>query len=151
MSTKNIRKKRMHGIIKDPQLQEQIRKVMEERNCTFEQLVKREINFSKDPDNDIHLQYQEIESSIFRRYKKQNLVVLMELFWDYTLNAAKGKYDLDKLLNDITADIDIGTYKNRTFVEEKSLAPPGKESAREFLSKWDRITSEILSAKKPRE
>lgn len=138
----------MHGVIKDPGLQKQIRMMMEERNCTFEQILKSEIDFKKDPDNDLYLRFQEIECSIIRRYKKENLRILMDLFWSYTILAAKGIYDLEKLLNDVNAGFLNDTYKNMEFIEKKSLIPSEQGSFRDFYRYWEEKISEIPSAKK---
>ncbi len=109
--------RRMHGVIKKPELQERIKKKMKDEDLTFEQYLEKYLKDYTDPDFDLYKKYEEIESALILRYRKDDphhkLRILMELFWSFIILSAKGKYDLDKLLHDVDADFQHGTYKKR--------------------------------------
>lgn len=109
----------MHGVIKNPELQERIKERMKEENLTFEEYLKRYLkDDSIDPDFELLQKFREIENVLIRRYakdetQKKKLTLLLEYFWSFGILAAKNKYDIDRLLYDIEADADCGTYKKR--------------------------------------
>lgn len=108
----------MHGVIKNPRLQERIKKKMAEEDLTFEEYIEKYLKDSVDLDHDLYMKYCEIEDALIRRYKKgdthqKQLRLLMEYFWSFTILSAKEKYDLDKLLHDLDADFEYETYKKR--------------------------------------
>lgn len=139
MSTRDKRKRR-HVVISDIAFHDQLMKKAQEEGVPVEKYLKRHLQTSDSPDYDQYVKYQEIEAEFVRRYGKQNLKILMEYFWVYIVNSAKGIFDLDKLLTTIHADIDRGTFEKKG-IEKKSLPPPGKESLNEFWEKWKREIS----------
>ncbi len=104
----------MHGVIKDPELKEKIKKVMKDEGITFEQLIKKYFEFPDDADAFIYREYySEFEKAILRKYKNPKLKDLMEECYFLIMKSAKDEYDASRLLYDIKADNEYGTYKKR--------------------------------------
>lgn len=104
---------RMHGVIRDQELQDIIKTRQKLENLTFEELIEKYLTFPENASDRIHHDYVEIESLLVKVYGKKKLQILMELLWILIINCARDNYDIEKLLHNINADIELGTYKKR--------------------------------------
>jgi hypothetical protein len=111
--------KRKHIFLSDNKLIEKLERIKHIEKATFDEIFEKYL-ILPDSDNIIHDKFIEIEKLIVSTYGKKNtnfndqkLRVLMELLWVMIVLSAKGDYDVDKLLHDITADFNYGIYKKR--------------------------------------
>jgi hypothetical protein len=104
---------RMHGVIKDQEMQERIKERMKIDNLTFEELLDKYLTYPEEASDTIHKNYKEVEDLIFKIYGKKSLKELMEVFWFMIINCAKGNYDINQIIQNMNADIKIGTYKKK--------------------------------------
>jgi hypothetical protein len=104
---------RMHGVIKNQEMQERIRDRMKIDNLTFEELLEKYLTYPEEAGDTIHKNYREVEELVVKIYGKKRLRELMEVFWILVINSAKGNFDIDLIIHNIDSDIRLGTYKKR--------------------------------------
>lgn len=104
--------KRKHIFISDRNLQEKIDQVKHVEDLTYDEIFAKYLNL---PDGDlaIYEKYLETQKLLERAYHNSKLKSLSELLWVLLIKSAKGEYDIDRLLHDVSADIEVRTYKKR--------------------------------------
>lgn len=104
---------RMHGVIKNQEMQERVKERMKIDNLTFEELLEKYLTYPEEAGDTIYRNYREVEDLIVKIYGKKSLRELMEVFWVLIINCAKGNFDINLIIHNMNSDIQLGTYKKR--------------------------------------
>jgi hypothetical protein len=111
--------KRKHIFLSDKNLIEKLDRIKHLENITFDEVFEKYLTLPES-DDIIHKEYIKVEKLMVLAYGKkdqvfndQRLRILMEYFWSMAILAAKGNYDIDKLLLDIDADFTHEIYKKK--------------------------------------
>ncbi|HWQ96306.1 MAG TPA: hypothetical protein VN368_02925 [Candidatus Methylomirabilis sp.] len=104
---------RMHGVIKNKEMQERIKDRMKFDNLTFEELLEKYLTYPEDACDAVHKNYRDVEDLIVKIYGKNSLKELMEVFWNVIINCAKGNFDINLVIHNMKSDIQLGTYKKK--------------------------------------
>ncbi len=104
---------RMHGVIRDPELQERIKERQKLENISFEELINRYLTFPEDAQDFLSKEHATFTELVIKVYQKPKLRELMTALWILVIKSAKGEYDIDRILHNVKADIELGTYKKR--------------------------------------
>ncbi len=103
----------MHGVISDPDLQERIRERQNYEGISFEELLQKYLTFPEDASDLLGKQYWSVAELVIKVYKKPKLRKLLEYIWVLIIKSAKGEYDIDRILHNLSSDFELGTYKKR--------------------------------------
>ncbi|MGZ8509243.1 MAG: hypothetical protein ACXWV6_04325 [Chitinophagaceae bacterium] len=111
--------KRKHIFLSNNDLIEKLERVKHIEKISFDEVLEKYLKLPESEDI-IHDEFIDVEKLIVQAYgkkdqefKQQKLRILMELFWVLIIQSAKGNFDIEKLLRDIYADFEVGTYKKR--------------------------------------
>lgn len=109
---KRTKKKKNHIFFYDPELKKKLNEIKKSENLTWDKLLKTYLNV-KNTDDLIRLKYDEAEEKLVEKYKNPDLILLMDLLWNYIIKSAHGEYDIKMLVSVIEKDIKNKSFRKR--------------------------------------
>lgn len=106
MSANTKKNKRLHIPIKDINMQNRIKKVMEVEGLTYEQLCQKYFKLPDDEFETINTHFIKAKKILYSKLHDKNLSMFIDLVWVIIIKTAKNEFDIkafhEKMVEEFT-------------------------------------------------